>query len=160
MLLASPHAGFIPAFRFVICFHSPIAPAQSSGGALNEWRTTAAVFPSAATESTKLNISPEEMDSPDLQRFSTRPVGGSTVAILLSPPAYCAKRMRLPSGVHVSQLGEAFIPGVTFRASPPETLMVKMSLPVEPSSLIRPARNAICLPSGDQAGLAICSVGL
>src|ERR1700674_1352608 len=103
---------------------------------------------------------PDEIDSPALHRFSTRPVALSTVAMLLSPPAYAAKRMRFPPGAHASQLGDALIPGVMFRASPPDVLTVKISFPVAPSSLINPAMNAICLPSGDHAGLAICSGGL
>src|ERR1041385_8452332 len=32
ILLASPHAGLSPALLDVICFHSPIGPAQTSGG--------------------------------------------------------------------------------------------------------------------------------
>src|SRR5258707_1216161 len=50
MLLASPHAGLRAAFRKVICFHSPIGPAQISGGFARDWRITAAVLPSAARD--------------------------------------------------------------------------------------------------------------
>src|SRR6266851_422803 len=96
--------------------------------------------------------------SPD-QRCSILPVAGSSVAMALLPPTNSLKSI-FPFGCQPSHAAEAFISFVRFFASPASLLMVKMSPPVSPSSLMMPSMKAIRLPSGDQTGLAICSFGL
>src|SRR5271169_2690099 len=46
ILRFAPHDGSRPSFRCVICFQVPIAPAQTSGGVLADWRVTAVTVPS------------------------------------------------------------------------------------------------------------------
>ena len=50
MLFPSPQPGFTFWLRVVICFQSPFAPAHTSGGAVNELRTAADIFPSLEIE--------------------------------------------------------------------------------------------------------------
>src|SRR5205807_4487126 len=77
------------------------------------------------------------------------------------PPSTCsANTMRSGDRSQVSQLADAFSPGVRWRGSPPAAGTVKMSPPLAPSSLIKPPTKAIVLPSGDQRGTAICIDGL
>src|SRR5712692_9531070 len=154
MLLASPHAGFTLALRCVICFHSPIGPAQTSGAAANEFRITADVFPSCATERF-VPQSPAETPSPPRQIVSTWPFTGSSVAIAESPSIHSPKSIS-PSAFHSSQLAEAFISGVKLLAPPPAAVTAKMSPPTESSSLISPSTNAIFSPSGNHVGRAVC----
>src|SRR6476660_698650 len=159
MLLASPQAGFRPALREVICFHFPIAPAQTSGGCARDWRMTAAEAPSEE----------REIAMPDPLAVSCSgvwvivsmlPLGTCTVATPLSPSTSSPKRTLSPLCIHVSQLAEAFMPGVTFFAAPPSAGTTKMSPPTAGSSLMMPEIKATDLPSGDHAGTAICeSIG-
>ena len=93
------------------------------------------------------------------QTCATWPVATATLATPVSPSKRPAKRI-VSVDCHVSQLGDAGIFGVTFRAMPPWAGMTKMSPPVEPSSLMMPAMNAMLFPSGDQRGTAICKGGL
>src|SRR5579871_4118235 len=154
MLLASPHAGLSAALREVICFHSLITPTQISGGCASDWRITAAVLPSAARETAVPQ--PYTLSSPGPRvSVSIAPEVGSTVATPLSPSTSSPK-ITLPPLVHVSQLADAFMPGVMFLAAPPSAGTIKISPPTEPSSLIMPEMKATVLPSGDQAGTAIC----
>src|SRR5579863_3015270 len=87
------------------------------------------------------------------------PFARSIVATPAWPSMFCVKR--ISRGVfQYSHDGEAAIPGLTLRASPPDEGTVKMSPPIDPSSLINPPMNAIVFPSGDQRGTAICKGGL
>src|SRR5271165_6048601 len=158
MLLASPHTGLLVLLRLVIWLHLPISPAQISGGALKELRITAEVLPSRATD----KLAPQKpivICSAPRNISWICPFPGSTVAIPASPCTYSPNRI-FWSGVHVGQLAEAFISCVAFFASPPLAAMVYTSPPTLGSSLINPAMNAMVFPSGDHAGLAICSGGL
>ena len=159
MLLASPQAGLRLELREVICFHWPIAPAQISGGCANDCRTTAADLPSAESEIAVPH--PLAVNcSGAWTSVSILPPAGSTVATPLSPSTSWPKRIFAPPGIQVSQLAEAFMPGVMFRASPPSAGTTKISPPTAGSSLMMPEMNATDLPSGDHAGTAICeSIG-
>ena len=75
-------------------------------------------------------------------------------------PSICSANRILPADCHASQLGDAGMPGVRLRASPPAAGTTKISPPVDPSSLMSPAMKATLWPSGDQRGTAICSGGL
>src|ERR1700761_659122 len=158
MLFASPQPGFRSLLRDVICFHWPIAPAHTSGGALKELRITADWVPSDETERFGFH-KPAVMLSAPRHRFKTAGFCGSTRETEESASRVSAKRILL-SEVHISQLAEDFRPGVMLLAFPPELGITKMSPPTLGSSLIRPSMKAICFPSGDQAGRAICSCGL
>src|SRR5512136_1145074 len=125
MLFASPHAGFTLALRCVICFHSPIGPAHTSGAAPNEFRITADVFPSRVTERLGPQ-SPAETPSPPRQIVSMPPFAGSSAAIPESPSMNSLKSI-FPSDIHLSQLAEAFISGVRLLAPPPAGVTVKIS---------------------------------
>src|SRR5580693_303500 len=158
MPFASPHPGFKSLLRDVICFHWPIAPAQTSGGALKESRITAACVPSAETERLGPH-KPALMLSAPRHRFETAGLSGSTREMEESASRISANKILL-SVVQVSQLAEDFLPGVMSLAFPPAHGMMKMSPPTLGSSLMRPSMKAICFPSGDHAGRAIWSCGL
>ena len=158
-LFSSPHSGCTAWLTWVTCFHSPIGPAHTSGGCAAEWRITAEVLWSAASE---IPIPPQASvvtTSGPVHRGVILPVATSTVAAPASPSMFSAKRI-LSGDCQVIQLGDALISGVRLRASPPLAGTKKTSPPVDPSSLISPAMNAILLPSGDQRGTAICKGGL
>src|SRR5260370_29976745 len=161
MLLAWPHAGASPALRCVsgvIAAGVPLISA-ASGGCANEPKSPAMVLPSLDADSVKLK-GPPRVNVPALdQRGSLLPLLGSSVAMALLPPTNSLKRI-FPSGCQPSHAAEAFLSFVRFFASPPSVLMVKMSPPVRPSSLMMPSMKAIRLPSGDHTGLATCSLGL
>src|SRR3954469_11572153 len=135
-----------------------MGPAHSSGGALKEWRITAEVLPSAATEKFGPQR-PAVMVSLPCQRLLTLEVAGSSSEIAESATAYSVKRI-LPSWVHASALAEALRSGVRLVALPPSELISWMSPPMDGSSLIKPSIKAMCWPSGDQAGRAIWREGL
>src|SRR5271154_7278375 len=152
MLLASPQSGLMDLLRCVICVQLAVGPAQTSGAALNELRITAEFF--ASRESERLMPHAPAVIWPASRNSSTLvPSAGLTVARPESPSRYSPKII-FASGVHASQLAEAFISGVMFVASPPVAAMVKMSPPTLGSSLMRPPIKAIRWPSGDHAGLA------
>src|SRR5438105_5045952 len=89
--LASPHAGLALAFIEVICFHWPMGPAQISGAAENDWRTVAAVRPSAASE---MGVPrPAEMDSKLLHSVRASPPLRETVAMPVFPSTCSVKRI-------------------------------------------------------------------
>src|SRR5579859_2541335 len=159
MLFASPQAGVRPTLRAVIGFHWPMGPAQTSGGWASDCRTTAADLPSAESETAV----PQPLAvncSGACASVSIVPPATSTVATPLSPSTSSPKRIFAPPGNQASQLADAFIPGVMFFAGPPSAGTTKISPPTAGSSLIRPEMKATDLPSGDQAGIAICeSVG-
>src|SRR5580658_4204304 len=158
MLLASPQAGLMDLLRCVICAQLAVGPAQTSGGALKELRITAEVF--ASRERERLTPQAPAVICPASRKSSVLvPSAGLIVARPESPSRYSPKII-FASGVHASQLAEAFISGVMLVASPPVAGMVKMSPPTLGSSLIRPPMKAIVFASGDHAGLAICSGGL
>src|SRR5271170_3697928 len=92
MLLACPHAGCKPLLRSVTCFHSPIGPAQISGGALNEWRMMAEDFAPAETEMFGPQ-KPAETVSLPRQRVRTAEFAGSIDAMAESPSTNSAKRI-------------------------------------------------------------------
>src|SRR4029077_4668488 len=103
---------------------------------------------------------PAELNAPSPdQRCSILPLLGSIVAMAVLPPTYSLKRIFL-SGGQASHAEGGFMSLVRFLPSPPSLDMRWMSPPVRPSSLMRPSMKAICLLSGDQTGLAICSLGL
>src|SRR5215831_12781498 len=104
MLFASPHAGLRLVLRDVICFHSPMVPAHTSGGRLNDCRIMAAVFPSAA----RLTAAPQPLaliSSSVFHRPSIFPLAGSTLASAAPPSIHSPNRI-LPPWPHVSQLAE------------------------------------------------------
>src|ERR1700684_840870 len=148
MLLASPHAGLRLAFFEVICFHWPIGPAQTSGGCASDWRITADVLPSDASEIAVPH--PVALSCPgSCASVSILPLLTSTVATPASPSTSSPKKI-LPGEFQIRVLAEAFISGVIFFGSPPSAGMRKISPPTEGSSLIMPAINATDFPSGDQ----------
>src|SRR5215472_5853390 len=126
MLFTSPHAGWRGVLRELICFHSPSGPAHTSSGCENDSRIIAEVLPSAANDT----MVPQPL-ALSLSGFrhsaSILPLVGSTVAMPLSPSTSSPKRILDPPEVHVSQLAEAFISGVTLRACPPSAETTKMS---------------------------------
>src|SRR5262249_19601372 len=83
------------------------------------------------------------------------PSGGIALLALTNSP----KKSSLP-GSQTSQGGEGFMSLVRFFASPPPLEVIWILPPVLPSCPMVPSMQAICLPSGRQTGLAICSVGL
>src|SRR5215469_8919426 len=151
-LLIGPQSGRTSLFTWVTWSQLPIAPAQISGGCDAEWRMTADIVPSALTEASNPQP-PALITSALLQSCVTLPEPSSTVPRPASPSMCSANRI-LSGDSQLSQLGEAAIPGVTFRAAPPAAGTTKMSPPVAPSSLIKPAMKATSLPSGDQRGTA------
>src|SRR5438270_2655922 len=154
MLFASPHAGLSAALRDVICFHWPIGPAQISGGWASDWRISDEVFPSAARDTAVPH--PSALNWPGSRvSVAIAPEVGSMVAMPLSPSTSSPKRIFAPL-VHVSQLAEAFIPGVMFLAVPPCAGTIKISPPTAGSSLMMPEIKATDFPSVDHAGTAIC----
>src|ERR1700760_302122 len=137
MLFASPHPGFRSLLRVVICFHWPISPAHTSGGALNELRITAECVPSEETERFGFH-KPAVMLSAPRHRFETEGFNGSTRETDESASRISAKRILL-SAVQVNQLAEDLRPFVTLVAFPPALGMRKISPPTLGSSLIRPS---------------------
>src|SRR5262249_20894694 len=147
------HRGRRAALPRVICFQPPTGPAQTSGGCVKEWRTRAQVFRSCARD--RPNAPPSAaMVWGSVQSVRTLLRDGAMVATALAPSAWAVNRMS-PDGSQANQLADAFKPGVTLFGWPPWAGIVKISPPTTPSSLIRPAINAMELPSGDQRGKAI-----
>jgi hypothetical protein len=69
------------------------------------------------------------------------------------------RRSTKPTVWSLSQLIQVGVPlmfGVTSVGSPLDAGTTQMSPPVEPWSDMRPPMNAICLPSGEKRGTAIC----
>ena len=159
MLFASPNDGFTASLTCVICVHEPIGPAHTSGACRNDCRTTADVRPSVAKDAPYSPHPPSEISSGPDQTGVTFALLTSRVASPISPSTISLNRILSPD-CQCSPLGEALIPGVTFFAVPPPAGMIKMSPPVEPSSLMIPEIKAMFLPSGDQRGTAICKGGL
>src|SRR5258708_2080735 len=104
MLFASPQPGFRSLLRSVICFHWPIAPAHTSGGALKELRITADAVPSAETERFGFH-KPAVMLSAPRHKFETAGLSGSTRETEESASRISANKILL-SEVQVSQLAE------------------------------------------------------
>src|SRR5579859_302775 len=142
--------------RIVICFQMPISPAQTSGGVLGVWRTTALVFPSRENDAPGDAVVP--INSSPIQIVLKFPPVAFTAANPDFPSMYSANVMR-SFAVQNTQEGDDGIPGVMLCALPPETGTTKMSPPVEPSSLMRPSMKATFLPSGETRGSAICNFG-
>ncbi len=102
---------------------------------------------------------PRRVSSP-VQMVSATRVDGSSVAIAVPPSTVSSKRI-FPVGVPLdnqrSQAGEPLRLGVRLCGStPPDTGIVKISPPVELSSLMMPPMKAISFPSGEKRGLASC----
>src|SRR5216683_3767679 len=135
-----------------------MGPAQISFGSLRELRMMEDVFPSCAREML-VPQRPAETYSWPRHRGSMRALAGSMMATAASPSTVSPKTI-FASGVQASQLAVAFTSGVMFVGSPPVAGIVYTSPPTEGSSLMRPAMNAIFLPSGDHAGFAIWRGGL
>src|SRR5271170_5813400 len=142
MLFASPQARCCgscapgcPSLECVICCHFPVAPAHTSGGALNEFRTTALV--AASPENTWL--------SEPLHNVSVLPEAMSRVEIAESPATFSVIKICFDDGDHWNQLGDDFRFSVRSRGSPPSAGKAKMSPPITPSSLMSPPINAIVL---------------
>src|SRR5579871_6425226 len=117
MLFASPQPGFRSLLRAVICFHWPIGPAQTSGGAPKELRIKDACVPSDVTERFGFHR-PAVMLSAPRHKFETAELSGSTRETEESASRISAKRILL-SEVQASQLAEDFRPDVTLFAFPP-----------------------------------------
>src|SRR5579862_1147801 len=149
-LLASPQADFTFLFRCVICFQSPLAPAQTSGGAAKELRTAPKIFPSADGETEGPQVPAETWSAPRYSE-SILPPAGSIEMMDESPPTN-SPAISFPSRVHPSQLADALRSGVRFCALPPSAGTNITSPPTEPKSLINPSMNAMDFPSGDHAG--------
>src|ERR1700722_1978421 len=75
------------------------------------------------------------------------------------PPPTSSLNSRLVAELQRSDDADACRPGVRLRASPPAAFTTKMSPPTKPSSLISPPMKAICLPTGDQRGIANWRLG-
>src|SRR5579872_730594 len=146
----------MPALSVVSCFQLPIGPAQSSGGAVGDCRTTADIDPSR--ESAPLSERCALTYSSPAQIFCTAPPDDDTLLNPDMPSMFSPNKMR-SAEVHINEDGELLILGVRSRIDPPAIGMVKISPPTEPSSLIRPSMNAICLPSGETRGSAIWRFG-
>src|SRR6266436_2692035 len=158
MLLASPQPGLTFLLRCVICVQLAVGPAQTSGGALKELRITAEFF--ASRERERLMPQAPALICPASRKSSALlPSAGLMVARPESPSRYSPKII-FASRVHASQMAEAIISRLKVVASPPVPEMVKTSPPTLGSSLMRPPMKAMRWPSGDHAGLAICSGGL
>src|SRR5215831_1747047 len=127
-----------------------MGPAQTSGGVIGDWRTTATTAPSCADEA-------RLTDSSSLQSCSTTP------AVLTEPnpdlPSMFSPNVMRSGAVQVRDDGDVLMLGVKFRAFPPPMETTNTSPPVEPSSLIRPSMKATFLPSDETRGSAICSLG-
>src|SRR5580704_3987159 len=158
-LLSSPQLGRKPSLMRVTCFHSPIVPAHISGGWTEECRITAEVWRSAASERVGSPSATVEMTSGPVHSRESFPLERSTLETPAWPSMFSVKRILLGDSQY-SHDGDAAIPGVTLRAFSPVAETVKMSPPIDPSSLISPPMNAMVLPSGDQRGTAICNEGL
>src|ERR1700722_9785977 len=143
----------------VTCFQSPIDPAHTSGGRAAEFRITAEVWRLAASETLGPLAASLEITSGPVQREEIFPLARSIVETPAWPSMFPVKRIS-PGDSQYSHDGDAAIPGVTLRASPPDAGRAKMSPPIDPSSLINPPIKAMVFPSGDQRGTAICSGGL
>src|SRR5437667_5699727 len=155
---ALPHVADNPELSRVSCCHSPIGPAQSSGGVSKLVRSAVANLPSFETaKSGKLPNACRA--SASFQIVRTELLVSVSSEIALPPPTISVKRMR--SGVsQKSELTELLRPRVRFVRPWPAADIVNRSPPWKPSSLINPSMNAIDLPSGDQRGTATWREGL
>src|SRR5580693_2979431 len=90
-LRISAHAGLAAALTVVNCFHRPIGPAQTSGGALADCRTTALTLPSAENEALGSGVVPTA--SSPFQSVCTSPPLALTLANPDSPSTFCANVM-------------------------------------------------------------------
>src|SRR5215468_4042902 len=109
-------------FRCVICFQDPIAPAQTSGGVLAAWRTTALAEPSRENDALSAYASAAvAISSSPVHPFHEEPLGKPLVGIVVKPelPSTLAITPRRSVPLQVTDDGEAFNPGVRFRAAPP-----------------------------------------
>src|ERR1700733_5991084 len=158
-LFSLPQAGCTLSLIRVTCFQSPIVPAHISGGWAAEFRISAEAWRLAASEMVGPLSASLPITSDPVHCEEIFPLARSMVATPACPSTFSVKRISL-GDFQYSHDGDAPIPGVTSRASPPDACTVKMSPPIDPSSLIKPPMNAIVFPSGDQRGTAICNGGL
>src|ERR1700674_5076531 len=153
-LRISPQAGCTALFKLVSRFQPPIGPAQTSGGELANWRTTAVTDPSWENEppGTQAALVVAASSSP-VQSVRTAPPLVLMVAKLELPSAFWAKAMR-SEDIHASAEGDVVLWGVRFRAVPPCVGTIWISPPVRPASLINPSIKATFFPSGETRGCA------
>src|ERR1017187_9939966 len=119
---ARPQDGLSPALLRVTGFHSPIGPAHTSGGSVNELRMMALVLPSLA--SAKDGSTPPAW-TPYSPRHSVSlaPLDTSSVETALPPPIHSVKSSR-PGDIQRTEPGDDFRPGVWFAAAPPPAATV------------------------------------
>src|SRR5579864_5399741 len=96
----------------VICFQTPSGPAQTSGGCEYDCRITADCFWSLERESERSPHPSAPMVSAPLHRVVTLPPARSSVATATEPSRF-SENKTLCADDHVSQFGEALMPGVT-----------------------------------------------
>src|SRR5580693_5555658 len=92
-LFSGPQAGRIPSFARVICFHSPIGPAQISDGFVDEFRITAEDWRSAVRETVGPPSASVEMTSGPVHATVTFPLGRSTLEIPSRPSTFSVNRI-------------------------------------------------------------------
>src|ERR1700678_737989 len=116
MLFASPHnrccGSRTPScepLACVSCCHFPVAPAHTSGGSVQEFRTTALV--AASPENCTL--------SAPFHKVSALPEARSSVEIAESPAMFSPIKICFDDGDHWNQLGDDFRFSVKSRGAPP-----------------------------------------
>src|SRR5271154_6180001 len=117
MLFASPHSGFRLAFTCVICFQSPIVPAQTSGGAAKLSRTTTEIFPSLASDMYGTNPPRARVSAP-VHTGAALPAESSRVTNVCPSLIPVAKTPPDPA-THESEVAVHFTSGVKFFIAPP-----------------------------------------
>src|SRR6185312_2619764 len=159
-LTAFPHDGAIAALACVSCVQCPTGPAHTSGGAARDSRTRATSRPVSAAD-TSGSPRPERVVivSSPCQSDVIAPVAALTAAIS-DPPCDHMVASIACGPCHRNAATDTVALGVRSRGVPPAAGTVYRSPPVDPWSLITPPMNAICDPSGDQRGSAICTAGL
>src|SRR6185312_2188921 len=159
MLFMAPQFGWKASLSWVNCRQWPIGPTHISEAWAAELAIRAdAKLPSAASD---IEGSPEYevlMLCAPFQICETFPLGTSTSPTPALPSIFSANVISAGRCQYKSD-GEAEISEVLFFLPPPEAGTTKMSPPITPSSLMMPPITAICFPSGDQRGAAICKCG-
>src|SRR5580692_3289609 len=107
-LFSGPQAGRVPSFTPVTCFHSPIGPAQISGGCVDELRITAEDWRSAVRETVGPPSASVEMTSGPVHATESLPLGKSTLETPSRPSTFSVNRILLGDS-QSSHEGEAAI---------------------------------------------------
>src|SRR5262249_6592005 len=135
----SPQFARAPSFKCVICFHCPAGPAHTSGAVLAACRTTALTAPSWENDAAGTHASElVPINSPPVHPFQFDDSGYPSAVIATYPEFASTLAITLIRSlpVHASDDGDAFIPGVRFRAAPPANGASRTSPPVKSSSLM------------------------